>query len=396
MGTHAHIMIKEKSGKVEGSTVHYDGYINRGVGDILNRYYNSTEKIKELIKLGELATLGSDTSLESGTKAYYRDTQEQRFITMHFPREKNFYEYVEKNSINLFDYIYLWDENQSDPKWMTINPRHPSQWISLKESRRMEIKDDIHEDTIETKAGIYTYPVIDYLPDGWEVDKGALTAPKGYKWIHDPKERLFTQDGALNKLSAIIDINELEICYLFKEDKLKEMEEKQMSTTNEKDINVKIGKGLVGEPFLPKSEEETGRKFVQISIPNEDPQDKSPWRTFILPENQVHEDKKSEGKSVYFYLPKNGTTVVKKQVKIGQDKDGKGIYETETKRYANTRIKELCEAYKTRDKEEPEKKESVMAKCKQLDKELKEQSPFKEEKSISDKEKKSPSKEAEL
>lgn len=59
--------------------------------------------------------------------------------------------------------------------------------------------------------------------------------------------------------------------------------EKENAQANEpekkefKEITVKMGKGLVGEPFQGKD----GKDYRQIKIPNQDEQDKSPWATLL-------------------------------------------------------------------------------------------------------------------
>ena len=54
---------------------------------------------------------------------------------------------------------------------------------------------------------------------------------------------------------------------------------------------MKFGKGLVGEPFQGKD----GNEYCEIKIPNRDEADKSPWASFVVKSNQVHEDKFGKG-----------------------------------------------------------------------------------------------------
>ena len=86
MGTHAHIGYIEK-GKIHYIYCHYDGY-KSWVGRILQESYTDPEKIKQLIALGDISSLGPNLAPESGaehdilkpaqdtTFAYHRDRGE--------------------------------------------------------------------------------------------------------------------------------------------------------------------------------------------------------------------------------------------------------------------------------------------------------------------------------
>ncbi len=107
------------------------------------------------------------------------------------------------------------------------------------------------------------------------------------------------------------------------------------------EVTIKFGKGLA-EPFQSKD----GREFMRISIPNQDPADKTPWASFVLPANAVHENK--YGKGLWAKIPADGTTVVTKPVLKGQDEQGKNIWEDQKTRVPNQELKSMVEAYKTR------------------------------------------------
>ena len=96
-----------------------------------------------------------------------------------------------------------------------------------------------------------------------------------------------------------------------------------------KEVTVKFGKGLVGEPFQGKD----GKDYRQIKIPNQDENDKSPWATFVVKANSVHEDQ--FGKGMWVKLPAEGSTTVRKDNVVGQDEAGKNVYET-TKKWEST------------------------------------------------------------
>jgi hypothetical protein len=63
---------------------------------------------------------------------------------------------------------------------------------------------------------------------------------------------------------------------------------------------------------------------MRILIPNQDPGDKTPWASFVLPAKAVHENQ--YGKGLWAKIPAEGTTVVTKPVLKGQDEQGKNIY----------------------------------------------------------------------
>ena len=85
-------------------------------------------------------------------------------------------------------------------------------------------------------------------------------------------------------------------------DWVKEAEE-QMETGDipvaqeKKEIPIKFGKGLVGEPFTSKS----GHSLVEVKIPNADPADKSLWASFMISPKMIHENQ--FGKGVWMKLP---------------------------------------------------------------------------------------------
>ena len=57
MGTRSSIAIKTEDG-IKAIYCHWDGYVDHN-GRLLKEFYNTTDKVKELIALGDLSTLGS-------------------------------------------------------------------------------------------------------------------------------------------------------------------------------------------------------------------------------------------------------------------------------------------------------------------------------------------------
>ena len=94
----------------------------------------------------------------------------------------------------------------------------------------------------------------------------------------------------------------------FVPDFVKEAEEqnaKGVKLPTQEEVTIKFGKGLA-EPFQSKD----GREFMKIRIPNQDPADKTPWVSFVLPAKAVHENQ--YGKGLWAKIPADGTIVVTK------------------------------------------------------------------------------------
>ena len=118
-----------------------------------------------------------------------------------------------------------------------------------------------------------------------------------------------------------------------------------------KEITLKFGKGLVGETFQGKD----GKDYKQISIPNQDQNDKSPWASFVVRANAVHEDQ--FGKGMWVKLPLEGSTTVRKDNVVGQDEAGKNIYETTKTKIPNKELKSMVEFYKNNDRRQEQENE---------------------------------------
>jgi hypothetical protein len=59
MGTRSTISIQNEDGTVTGIYCHWDGYLSHN-GYILNQFYTDEAKVRELIALGDLSSLGAD------------------------------------------------------------------------------------------------------------------------------------------------------------------------------------------------------------------------------------------------------------------------------------------------------------------------------------------------
>ena len=116
---------------------------------------------------------------------------------------------------------------------------------------------------------------------------------------------------------------------------------KEGSAQKRDEVTIKFGKGLA-EPFTAKD----GKEYMRIMIPNQDPKDKTPWASFVLPAKAVHENQ--YGKGLWAKIPADGTTTVTKPTLQGQDEAGKNIWENVKTEVPNRDLKAMVEAYKTR------------------------------------------------
>ena len=107
------------------------------------------------------------------------------------------------------------------------------------------------------------------------------------------------------------------------------------------EVTIKFGKGLA-EPFTAKD----GKEYMRIMIPNQDPADKTPWASFVLPAKAVHENQ--YGKGLWAKIPAYGTTTVTKPTLQGQDEAGKNVWENVKTDVPNRDLKAMVESYKTR------------------------------------------------
>ena len=108
------------------------------------------------------------------------------------------------------------------------------------------------------------------------------------------------------------------------------------------ELSIKFGKGLA-EPFTAKD----GKEYMRIMIPNRDPEDKTPWASFVLKASQVHENK--FGKGLWAKLPADGHVTVSKSVAAGVE-NGKTVWNNEKRSVPVPELKSMVEFYKTKDR----------------------------------------------
>ena len=120
------------------------------------------------------------------------------------------------------------------------------------------------------------------------------------------------------------------------------------------EVTIKFGKGLA-EPFTSKD----GKEFMRITVPNQDPADKTPWASFVLPAKAVHENQ--YGKGLWAKIPADGKTTVTKPTLMGQDDAGKNVWQDVKTDVPNRDLKAMVESYKTRVPQEKVAKPRVSA-----------------------------------
>ena len=124
---------------------------------------------------------------------------------------------------------------------------------------------------------------------------------------------------------------------------MSEMKNTSNQARQASEIAIKFGKGLA-QAFTGKD----GTQYMRIQIPNKDSQDKLPWQYFVVPAKSVHENR--YGKGLWIKVPLHGSTTVSRDVRIGYDESGKGIYEKQRRSVTNIELKTMVEFYKSRER----------------------------------------------
>jgi hypothetical protein len=118
MGTRSNIGILNQDGIVDYIYCHYDGYIDHN-GKTLNEYYNTEEKVRELISLGDMNAL---TETIDSSIFYKRDKGEilKIYKTSYVDYTKEYFE----------EYVYLFTPGQG---W-EVREYGSSHWTDLNDA----------------------------------------------------------------------------------------------------------------------------------------------------------------------------------------------------------------------------------------------------------------------
>ena len=108
-----------------------------------------------------------------------------------------------------------------------------------------------------------------------------------------------------------------------------------------KELTIKFSRKLA-RPFTSKG----GKEMVAISIPNENPEDKSAWEEFVLPAEMVHDDYYGS-KALWAKIPEDGNTTLTRSVRPSVED---GTWSKDERKVDNKTLKSMVEAYKTKNK----------------------------------------------
>ena len=111
MATRSNIAYRTPEGRIVSIYCHWDGYPAHN-GEMLRRYYTTTDKIVDLISLGSISSLKQEigekqdfndrsTQNEDWTLAYHRDRGEQLVV--------NTYNDIPSWIADMEEYAYLWN-----------------------------------------------------------------------------------------------------------------------------------------------------------------------------------------------------------------------------------------------------------------------------------------------
>ena len=170
MGTRSNVGIINEDGTLDVVYVHWDGYIENGVGDTLRTYYHDKAKVKELIEGGDMSSLASSIT----SCAYYTKRGETRNVTHH----KNTNEYLKSlgsdgdgfgHGFYEIEYIYLFD-SKNEQWWVieTDSTRGLNQEIVRLEKLKKAITGTIVLTAMKYR---YKYECIDVENDIYEVSE---------------------------------------------------------------------------------------------------------------------------------------------------------------------------------------------------------------------------------
>jgi len=106
MSTNSSISIKYKNGEYHTQYCHWDGYISHN-GDILYKYYNTLDKVEELLSYGDISVLSKNID---SCEFYCRDKGKDLNIVISNVITEQAFKYVFKNDEwYVYDY-YRWDD----------------------------------------------------------------------------------------------------------------------------------------------------------------------------------------------------------------------------------------------------------------------------------------------
>jgi len=134
MSTNSRISIIKKNEKISSIYCNWEGFPQHQ-GAMLLEHYNSEEKAKEIIALGDLSILNAQlypsekhsfADPQGGvTIAYHRDRKEKLRIAKH----RTLAEYEKSYLFDKVNYNYLWSG-----KWLVFDKYGKKKWLELTEN----------------------------------------------------------------------------------------------------------------------------------------------------------------------------------------------------------------------------------------------------------------------
>jgi len=134
MGTRSTIALEYADGTVEQIYCHWDGYLSNN-GQILARHYSDPFKVRQLMDLGDMSSLGErigtqhafDKAPEGECTFYLRDRKEQGCKAKKF---KDYADYVENHQYEEYEYIL----RQVDGKAVWFVADHDNVYVTLEQA----------------------------------------------------------------------------------------------------------------------------------------------------------------------------------------------------------------------------------------------------------------------
>ena len=134
MGTRSTIALEFADGTVHQVYCHWDGYLSNN-GQILQKHYIDPFKLRDLIDLGDLSSLGErigtqhpfEKAPEGECTFYLRDRKEQGCKAKKF---KDYADYVENHQYEEYEYIL----RQVDGKAVWFVADHDNVYITLEQA----------------------------------------------------------------------------------------------------------------------------------------------------------------------------------------------------------------------------------------------------------------------
>ena len=132
MATRSRIGILHEDGTVDSIYCHSDGYPEYN-GKILHGHYRSPAKVKELISLGDISSLGEELEAKDPTNHTF-DSREEG-VTIPYSLKGKICPPRSDDSLEGFlvsheEYSYVYDLVEPIPRWRCFD-HHKEEWVDL-------------------------------------------------------------------------------------------------------------------------------------------------------------------------------------------------------------------------------------------------------------------------